>query len=125
MIEEEDARQPYLPWAIFDELRDEKNCRYWDVATWSRMRARILEKRAERVETPDPTLAGLQRAVERSRFGDVLAYLVREKIIASAVPGVFPWLHTILKTQYVFLNGHAELQEGLYHLPFLIQSDKI
>ena len=77
--EEKDIRQPYIPWAIFDELRDEKNCRYGNVATWSRMRSRALDNFFGKDDMPEPTLTGLCREIDRSQFGDVLAYLKQKK----------------------------------------------
>lgn len=114
MYEEEDIRQPYIPWAIFDELLDEKNYRYGNIETWPRMRSRVFKKFLERIEIPDPTLAGLSRAIKRSRFGDVLAYLAKKRILNGTAPLPPPWLHSIPKTHYLRLNAQDELQSLRY-----------
>ena len=114
MFEEEDVRQPYIPWTIFDELCDEKNYYYGDVATWSRMRSRVVEKLFGRNEMPEPTLAGLCQEIDRSRFGDVLAYLAKKRIVTGAIPRPHSWLHTIPKTHYIELRAREELQSSHY-----------
>ena len=114
MFEEEDTRQPYIPWTIFDELRDEKNYRYGNVETWSRMRDRVIKKHLEIIDAPDPSPAGLCREVEQSRFGDILSYLAKKKIITGIPPHPPPWLHTIPKTHYIVLNAREELQSVKY-----------
>ena len=113
-FEEKDSRQIYIPWAIFDDLRDEKNYRYGNVATLPRMRSRVLEKYAGTHEVPEPTLAGLSREIERSRFGDVLAYLAKKKILSGAIPCPPFMLHALPKTYYIKLNAREELQSSHY-----------
>ncbi|MDO8522342.1 MAG: YcaO-like family protein [bacterium] len=108
MYEEEDVRRPHIPWVIFDELRDDKNYHYGNVETWSRMKARVLGKSIGKVEMPEPSLAGLCREIERSRFGDVLAYLAKKDIVRDAMPYLTSLLHTVPKTHYMRLNAHEK-----------------
>jgi len=114
MLEEEDIRQPHIPWAIFDELRDEKNYHYGNVETWPRMRSRVLEKHFGRGELSDPTLAGLRREIEQSRFGEVLAYLAKKKIVTGVAPVPLFWLHMVPTVHYLFLHAREELQSPAY-----------
>jgi len=112
--EEKDIRQPYIPWAIFDELRDEKNCRYGNVATWSRMRSRALDNFFGKDDMPEPTLTGLCREIDRSQFGDVLAYLKQKKIVSGTMPKLASLLHLVPKTHHIRLEAREELQSLQY-----------
>ena len=112
LFEEEDVRRPYIPWTIFDELRDEKNYQYGDVGSLSRMYSRVWKRVTWEVTRSEPTLDGLCREIDQSRFGDVIAYLAKKKIPAGVLPQAFNWQHTIPKTFYVLLGVHNELQGG-------------
>lgn len=110
MFEEEDTKRPYLPWEIFDELRNERNCRYADVETWPRMRVRLERSLFGGRTLPDPTIAGLCEEIDRSRFGDVLAYLTKKGVTSGSIPTPIPWLHRVPKIHYLPLCARRELQ---------------
>ena len=112
MREEQDTRQFYIPWTIFHELHDEKTYRYGNVAAWSRMRSRVIRKFFRNIEAPEPTRAGLYRAVDQSRFGDVLAYLVNKNILADPIPRLSSWLHSVPHTHYVLFKAREEFQDS-------------
>ncbi len=117
MREENDVRQLYIPWAIFNELHDNKNYRYADVATWPRMRSRVQARFFHSAKVTEPTREGLYRAIDQSRFGDVLAYLVKKNILADSLPRLSAWLHAIPHTHYVLLKAREEFQDSA-HVPF-------
>lgn len=119
MFEEEDIRRPYLPWAAFDELRDEENCRYdANIGSLSRARTRFLERFSHIDPPAELSLDGLCQEINRSRFGDVLEYLARKGILSSGkVPVPIPWLHSIPKSHFVAIYAREELQSlGRYSL---------
>ncbi|MDO8481967.1 MAG: YcaO-like family protein [bacterium] len=78
------------------------------------MRSRVWKKFFGKVEMPEPTLAWLCLEIKRSRFGDVLAFLAKKKIVSGAMPTPIPWIHTIPKTHYILLNAREELQSPKY-----------
>ena len=112
MFEEEDSKRPYLPWAIFDELRDEKNCRYAEVGTWSRMWSRMLRKRFRGEAFPDPTIGELYEEIVCSRFGDVLAYLAKKEVTSDEMPVPLPWMHRIPPIHHLKVNPNQTIRRS-------------
>ncbi len=117
MYEEEFTHQPYIPWKVFDELRNEGNCRYGNVETWSRIRSRISARFFGKVELPDPTPVGVSREIERSRFGDVLVYLAKKKISNGMTPTPSLIRNTVPKTHHIRINGNEEHIRDSQHTP--------
>lgn len=113
MREEDDLRQRFIPWKMFDDLRDATQYQYADVQSFKRMRERLVERFFGFSETDEPTLDGVRMAIDRSRFGDVLRYLeVRGIIKGTPLPP--SWNHAIPKVFYVQLFAVRELQSKRY-----------
>lgn len=112
MYEEEDTQKPYIPWALFDDLRNEKNYRYSNVQSWRRMKSRVWEKYFGNYEMPEPNIASLRQEIERSQFGDLLSYLAKQKIVTNITPRPISWPHIVPKAHYIQLRAPEELQNS-------------